>query len=118
MKSEYSTEKKKEIEKCLEEILEHRAIKFGFPEIDTFRGLVEKEAKRIIDHYLQREPRNRFQPSTIAGASVYLACKYLFEQGKIPRRIAQADAANAASRAEKNIRFAVKRMQRSLEYLP
>ena len=119
MKKKLTLEERiKEVERCLDEILEHSIIKHAFPEIDLYRGLIEDKAKNIADCYLRKEQHSRITASTLAGASVYLAFRRLYEDGKIPKKIAQADAADAAGRNETNVRLAIKRILRSVGYPP
>jgi len=103
--------KKMEVKKCLDEIINGEIMEFVFPMISQFKGIVRENAESIVEQYLQKEKFCRITPRTIAGASIYLAIANLYEQGKLPKKIAQADAANASERCERAIRLAVKKIK-------
>ena len=103
------SKKKKEAEKCLDDFLDSEIMESVFPEISAFKTVVKEEARETIEQYLQVEKSSRLTPPTIAGASIYLAISNLYNQGRLPKKIAQADAANIAGRCERTIRLAAKR---------
>ena len=105
------SKKKKEAEKCLDDFLDSEIMESVFPRISTFKTVVKEEARGIIEQYLRVEKSSRLTPPTIAGASIYLAISNLYNQGKLPKKIAQADAANLSGRSERTIRLAAKRIK-------
>jgi len=110
------SKKKKEAEKCLDDFLDSEIMESVFPRISTFKTVVKEEARGIIEQYLRVEKSSRLTPPTIAGASIYLAISNLYNQGKLPKKIAQADAANLSGRSERTIRLAAKRIKERKRY--